>query len=410
MSLMIFDHIDTALNSLKRNRMRSLLTTLGIAIGIASITTILSLADGVTNSVKDQVKAVGENVAIVRPGVTPTDSSAAFTRPLSPQQYNASTLSEADIETVRSSGKNLTVAPVMTQNLTLRAKDATRQGATIVATTPEFATITDVPIADGEFISHATERTTAVIGMQLAIDLFGTEMPIAQTFTVRDQEFTVIGVLKRQPSPINYNNIDFNQAVIVNFESGKALHRGTPQIQQINVRAASREALPAATKAIESTLTRAHDGEKDFTIITGKDVAEPTNQLFSLVNKAMAAIAAISLLVGGIGVMNIMLVSVAERTREIGIRKAIGATDGTIVVQFLTESLLISLLGGVVGVALGILLAFSMGAAYYMAPIFSWQIALWSLALSLVVGVVFGLYPAIRASRKDPIESLRYYR
>ena len=167
--------------------------------------------------------------------------------------------------------------------------------------------------------------------------------------------------------------------------------------------------LTAALTEIDETLTESH-GEKDFRIIRGDEVAATTNRTFQWVAAVMTAIAAISLVVGGIGVMNIMLVGVAERTREIGIRKAVGASNYSIVMQFLVEALMLSFIGGIIGLVAGVVLAFSIALGMYFAPVFNWQIIAISLSVSLVIGVVFGLYPAIRAARKDPIESLRQYR
>ncbi len=210
-------------------------------------------------------------------------------------------------------------------------------------------------------------------------------------------------------NPVNYNNVDFDNAAVITFRQGKSLNDGRTQIQQINIRASSPEELEKAIDSISTQLKKLH-GEDDFQILTGTDVASTTNRTFQWVAAVMTAIAAVSLLVGGIGIMNIMLVGVAERTREIGIRKSVGASNGTIVIQFMVEALMLSLLGGIVGVIAGLVLAFSLSLGLYFTPVFSWQIFALALGVSLVVGVIFGLYPAIRAARKDPIESLRQYR
>lgn len=406
MRLMIGNYFSTSFNSLRRNRMRTLLTTTGIAIGIASITTILALTVGVTSAVDRQVEQVGGNVAVVLPGA---EKQADLTRPILPQQYNTSTLTEVDLDTIQRVDDSLYVAPIMTVNSNLTTGTTTVTSGTIVATTPDLAETTDLPVAEGQFLDETTGDNVAIIGQQLAINLFGTENPIGQRFEVRDNTLTVIGVLKRMSNPVNYNNIDFDNAVVVSLDRGKTLHQGRTQIQQINIHAPDEATLTAALTEIDETLTESH-GEKDFRIIRGDEVAATTNRTFQWVAAVMTAIAAISLVVGGIGVMNIMLVGVAERTREIGIRKAVGASNYSIVMQFLVEALMLSFIGGIIGLVAGVVLAFSIALGMYFAPVFNWQIIAISLSVSLVIGVVFGLYPAIRAARKDPIESLRQYR
>ena len=405
MSLLLIDHIETAIHSLRINRVRSFLTMLGIAIGIASVTAILSLTDGVTSSVKQQVATVGGNIAIIRPGSQPVEQASILT----PEAYNTSTLNEADLDLIAATAPDIAVAPIMQAQTTVRTGDTSLPNTTVVATTPALPDTTTLTIDNGQFIDGTTAMQTAVIGTQLSIDLFGTDSSIGKTFTMRDQRFTVVGILKPLKDPINYNNIDFNRAVIVDFDAGKTLHRGNTQIQQINLKAASADKLAGAIDTIKAKLSQAHN-EQDFHVVNGGDVAEPTSATFHLIARTMAAIAAISLVVGGIGVMNIMLVSVAERTREIGIRKSVGASSGNIISQFLVESILVSLIGGLLGTTAGVVIAFIIGATMYVTPLFTWQIAVVAFGLSLGIGIIFGLYPAIRASRKDPIDSLRQYR
>jgi len=299
--------------------------------------------------------------------------------------------------------------PVMTIGGTLKSKSDTVEDNVVVATTPAFAKVAGLTMLTGQFLDSVTDNNTAVIGQQLAIDLFGTDLPVGQTFTLRNETFTVIGVIKSSKNPINYNNVDFNHAVVVSFERGKLFHQGRAQIQQINILASSDTNVGTLHQHIETKLGELHLGERDVTVASGQDIGRPTNALFTALTQVLTAIAAISLLVGGIGVMNIMLVGVAERTREIGIRKAVGASNGTIVSQFLIESLMMSLIGGALGYLLGYIAAYVLSTFLYFAPAFTWQTAAMAFAMSIVVGVLFGLYPALKASRKDTIESLRQY-
>lgn len=406
--LLISDHYRTARQSLDRSKTRAFLTMLGVAIGVASITAILALSGGVNKVIGKQVADLGDTIAVVRPLVgEPTLADLSNPSPMN--AYSTSPLQERDITSIAELPGTQSVAPLMTLSGSVHTSQGPAEDSIVVATTPELETINDLTIAEGQFIDSVTKQNTAVIGTQLSIDLFGTEQSIGQNFTVRGQSFTIIGVLERMNDPINYNNIDFDHAAIISFESGKLFNGGVAQIQQINVKAQPGTDMNAFGTSIESTLEKNHDDQKDTDVFTGQEIAKPTSELFRFVSVVMAVIASISLIVGGIGIMNIMLVGVSERTREIGLRKAVGASNATIVSQFLIEALIISVLGGVFGFLGGYFIAFIVSLLIPYDPTFSWSIVGWAFGLSVGVGVLFGLYPAVRAARKDPIESLRRY-
>ncbi len=409
MRFLLINHIQIASQSLRATRMRTALTVIGITIGIASITLILSLSGGIATVVNSQVDALGGNIAIIRPG-TPSKDLGDLTNPTPYRGFATSTITERDVQDIQDTAQVDAAAPIMVINGRVQANKTAPEHTPIVATNPQLISIANIAMLDGQFIDSVTNKDTAVIGNQLSVDLFGTDSSIGRTFTIRDQTFTVIGVLKHANDPINFNNIDFDHAAIISLESGKALNRGIAQIQQINVRAKSVDALPAVLTEINQTLTKNHNKQNDYTILSGKEIADPTSELFFMIGSVTTAIAGISLIVGGVGIMNIMLVNVAERTREIGLRKAVGASNGNIIGQFMIEALIMSLLGGVIGYGAGYVLAFVISSSFLtFDPAFTWQIAAISLGVSIFVGGLFGLYPAIRAARKDPIESLRQY-
>jgi putative ABC transport system permease protein len=405
--MLLFEHFRTAHQSLRRTRMRTLLTVTGVAIGIASITAILALSGGITDILKRQISSAGDTVVLIRPNQKPTEL-IDLGNPTPVNAYSTSPFSLRDIESLSSIDGVSDVAPLMTLTGSVRSKTDRPTKSTILATTPEFINTTPVTILEGgQFIDEGSQADMAVIGEQLAVDLFGTDRVIGKRFFIRGQQFTVIGVMKRQNTPINYNNVDLDHTAVITFESGLLFNDSVPQIQQINIKAEDGDKVSAIKKAATTQLKMNHDNEVDFDVLSGKEIAAPTSRLFILINAVMAAIASISLLVGGIGIMNIMLVSVAERTREIGLRKAVGASSSSIVLQFLIEAFIIGVIGGLLGYAGGYVVAFCISLFLPYDPSLTWQIAAIAFGLSVGVGTLFGLYPAIRAARKDPIESLR---
>lgn len=404
MRLLMIDHLSNALDSLKANRMRTFLTTIGVTIGIASITAVLSLGAGVGSIMSTQIAALEGNIAVVRPlSHTASDITQQ-------QSFATSTLTENDYAALKNLSDAKSVAPLMIINGATTAKNNKPSGTSIVASTPELQSMAGLDVHEGQFLDGITNQQTAVIGQQLSIDLFGTEHAIGQQFKIKGQSFTVIGILKRQNNPVNFNTVDFDHTAIIHLSAGFHLvNSNTAPLQQIDVRANNKASLPGLMKAADERLLALHGGERDFTIVSGDEIAQPTSRLFSLIQSITVAVAAISLFVGGIGIMNIMLVTVAERTREIGLRKALGASNAHIIWQFLIESLIISVIGGLSGYLFGYAAAFAISTFLTFEPAFTWSIGCIAAGTSLSVGILFGLYPAIKAAGKDPIESLRHF-
>ncbi|RKV91192.1 MAG: FtsX-like permease family protein [Candidatus Saccharimonas sp.] len=408
MRLMTVEHITDAYQTLRRSRARTVLTALGIAIGVASVTCILTISDGARGMISSQVDTYDGKLMIVRPG-TQTRDLNAYLNPAGQQLFGTSSLTEADIDAAKSIDGVGAVVPLMILNATAKTSRAEAANNVVLSTTPSFAKTADFKMSAGQFLGEETDDSVAVIGSELSAKLFNTDRSVGQMFTMHGQQFTVIGVVKSGANPVNYNTVDYGNAIFVSYNQGKLLHKGSTQIQQINVLAKDKDSAPAVKSKLKEKLLKQHLGEENFMILNGADIGRPAGELFSALTAVMAAIAAISLVVGGVGIMNIMLVGVAERTREIGIRKAVGASQRTIIGQFLVESLMISLLGGTCGYLAGYLLALIVSSQMSFAPTMTCSTAVAALLMAVGSGVIFGTYPALKAARKNTIESLRQY-
>ena len=246
-----------------------------------------------------------------------------------------------------------------------------------------------------------------MIGSNVAADLYDIRDPIGRVITIKGQEFIIRGVLTAAPeNPLNIGP-SFNNIIYVPLESGKRLANGGIQVSEINIKVAEGQKLDEISNAISNTILKNHNGQQDFTVVKQTEYLLLANQIFNLLTTFVAAVAGISLLVGGIGIMNIMLVSVSERTREIGVRKAIGATNQQILSQFLVEATVISVMGGIIGVLLSLFASFIIRVNTTIHPSISIETILIATGISTIVGIVFGMAPAIQAALKDPIEALR---
>ena len=410
MALLLKTHFKLAKTSIKENRTRSFLTCLGIAIGVASIILILSLMGSISNLIKSEATEIGSDLIVVRPSSSKDSLTNIINELTSSNTFEQSSLSLTDVAAISAMNDISAVAPIATSTNTIGSEKNNFPSVPILGTTSDFNKIEPLTLRYGTFFTDNNKENSVVLGHTLSLALFNTiNSTVGKTITIMGEKFMVVGVLEEVDKSINFDNIDFDNALIMDVNSlGKI--NGSTQIQQINIKAANTESLATISDNIKTELKNNKSGDENFTVAYGDEITHPASSLFVIVSGMLALVAAISLIVGGIGVMNIMLVSVAERTHEIGIRKAVGASSRNILVQFLFEALILSILGGFFGLVLGYVVAFLISIITPFAPYISWEILALAFLTTLAVGIIFGIYPALKAASKDPIESLKHYR
>jgi putative ABC transport system permease protein len=392
-----------ALRALRRNTMRSILTALGIIIGVGAVITMVSIGNGAKAQVEAQVASLGQNIIQVYPfsmnqGGMRGGFGSAVT--LTPEDAEAIQAEVADVDGVSPelNDRNQILANGLNWNTSIKGES------------PDYPYIRSWPIAQGSMFSDQDVKTlakVAVIGKTVAEQLFPNEDPIGQTLRIRNLPFRVVGVLSAKG--FNMGGQDQDDVVIIPYTSHMRRVARRANISSILIQASDAEKLDKVKQDVEDLLTQRRKGrEPDFTVRTQDEIAAAATQTSRTMTLLLACIAGVSLVVGGIGIMNIMLVSVTERTREIGIRLAIGAHGKDVLTQFLIEAILLSTLGGVMGVLLGI------GSSEFVSYYNQWPVlvspasVIIAVAFSSSVGVFFGFYPARKAAQLDPIDALRY--
>jgi putative ABC transport system permease protein len=400
--------IKIALRALARNKMRSMLTMLGIIIGVGAVIAMVGIGQGASASVQAQIAQLGNNVLYVSAG---SSRSGGFRG----GSGSGNTLTVEDVEAIEREVPWVRAAtPTVRANgqLVFGGQNWSASGG-VTGVDEQYPEIRDWKVANGIFFTESDVRTAArvmVLGQTVADNLFNGADPIGQTVRLRNLPFRVVGVLAVKGQ--SATGQDQDDVVFIPYSTAMKKLLARAHIQSAMVSAVSAEASFSAQEEITSLLRQRHrlraNEEDDFTIRNMTDIAEAAEGSSRIMTNLLASIAGVSLLVGGIGIMNIMLVSVTERTREIGIRLAIGARSGVIRRQFLIESVTISMLGGAIGIGMGLLASFVISSSLEWPTLISPISILVSVLFSVLIGVTFGYYPARKAAALDPIESLRY--
>ncbi|MBS3957557.1 MAG: ABC transporter permease [Clostridiales bacterium] len=400
------DLISETLRSLTANKLRSGLTILGIVVGIASVIALLAIGRGAQASIEESISGIGSNLLVVQPGASGGDGFGT-------QSVSASSkaLTLEDAEALAALDLISGVDPYV-QSAGQLVSPESAASAQIIGVTPAHASVQNLEIAIGAFLSERDVRASSqvvVLGSQLAEDLFGEGVnPVGEHVRHGDMRLRVIGVFAEKG--LGLSNTDSSAFIPLTTHQRRV--SGGEELSSITLAVSDVERMAEAEASVESKLleVRGIDDpeDADFQIRNMTELLDTVTQVTSMLTGLLAAIAGISLLVGGIGIMNMMLTTVTERTREIGLRKAIGADEGVIATQFLTESVVLTLLGGVIGIVVGWAISSVAGSLISIVPIVSLNAIALAVGICAFVGVVFGFYPARRAARLSPIEALRY--
>jgi len=401
--------IKDALESLSSNKLRTGLTMLGIVIGVAAVISMLSIGAGAESSITDTIEGMGTNLLFVT-----QNTDVSNPEPL--------TLSDADaILNAENAASVVAVAPTLSTNKTV-SFSGTSTSVSITGLTPDYALVRNQEVSNGRFISQTdvdNKATVAVIGMDIVDDLFEGSVndALSNKLRISNNLYQIVGVLESQGGT-SFGSSDNQVYVPISTAQSRLIARTDARdaVNMINISASSAEEMDAAMSAVTNILRSRHgltgDDDNDFNVLSQESFTEAASSVTGVFTVFLGGIAGISLLVGGIGIMNIMLVSVIERTREIGLRKAVGARDGDILLQFVVEALVIGLFGGLIGVLLGWGISAFIGniavnSGTPMNTTMTIESILLSVTFSIVVGLVFGIYPARRAANLEPVEALR---
>ncbi|MEN9562915.1 MAG: hypothetical protein RIR73_1159 [Chloroflexota bacterium] len=411
--MLFSENLKIALRALRANKMRSVLTILGIVIGVATVVALLSIGEGATASITSSIQSGGSNLLTISPGRMQAGPAAlGGSQQASYMYYEDYQLLERALTTNVSN-----IVPVYQANYTVKFGNESFSAPT-VGVVEAHKDVRSFTVTDGRFISDADNKSqsrVAVLGASVAEDLFGELSPVGKTISINGLKFQVIGILEGKGSSIGSPD----ENIFIPLETGynklfgeNAMYNGKKTVNNILISVTNEDDMDTVSATAEYLIRRSHElkptDELDFNVMSQSDTLETLNTVTQTLTVFLGAIAGISLLVGGIGIMNIMLVSVTERTKEIGLRKAVGATKNQILTQFLIETVTLSLLGGVVGILLGVGIALAFSVSGLISSVITANSILLAFFFALIIGVFFGLYPAFRAANLHPMVALRY--
>jgi putative ABC transport system permease protein len=404
------NNIQMALTAIKASRWRSFLTMLGVIIGVTSVVTVVSLGEGVKQQLNKQIQHTGTDLITIRGGrVATRDSKGRIDKVNLPSLFASANLSEADYQSILKIPDLTVVAPFASVPGVAKASNSQIETTSaIVATNHKGAQALNQNVLYGDFFGEKDQTgAVAVIGKTVAEELFKENVPVGKSFELRGQKIIVRGIFQEfESSPLGLG-LNYNNTIFIPYEYAKQLAGGSLQPYQILIRSSETQTVDSTINRVTTTLRDAHGGQTDFTVLQASDNIALASSALNFLTGLVSAVAAVSLVVGGIGIMNIMFVAVSERTHEVGIRKSVGATNHQILNQFMIEAVVLSGLGGIFGVLASLLVNYFLRIFTSLQPVITLPIMIIAVSVALVVGVIFGSAPALKAARKDPIEALR---
>ena len=406
---MIRTNVHLALTSLKSAKVRAGLTMVAVIIGVGSFVIVTTTIDGLSKATENQINDLGGNLVTINPGKLITEDENGNRSFNFAASFGASTLTERDLESVSKLDGIGAIAPQIIISGQITRGENELDNGIIIATNEDYPDAVGQTLDAGTFLTDDTKSSRfAVVGSNVVEELYGGELALGTKITVRGEAFTIIGSMEEYEADFSFGGVDFNNAVLISLDSSEALTGSIPLIQEIDIQLAEGSDADQVVADIKATLLKNHGGEEDFTVLKQDDLIDLTDDIFGLIKSSGQFLAFIMLFVASIVILLIMLITVRERTREIGIRKSIGATNSNILVQFLTEAVVLCWIGSAIGLAAGYLLGFLLQRVTGITPVYSLNTIITVVVISTSVGVVAGVIPAWLAARKDPVESLRH--
>jgi putative ABC transport system permease protein len=402
-------HFKSGLDAVRGAKLRSFWTMLGVIIGVASVITIIGIGQGVRQQVSGQIHHLGKNLITIQPAPLHPGSGGGNSSVKLLSNFGLSGgISSKDLSTIANTKGVAASAPLSVVTGTVRGENGNYNGGFVLGTTSDLSSLLNQSVAYGSFLTpDDTEADAAVLGPKAAEQLFNEDVPLGRTFYFHGQQFIVRGIFNTfNNNPLNQLT-DFNTAIFIPNDVAQQLTGNAAPTFEVLAKAQNGGQTHQVASAVQGALNRSHGGQSNLSVTEGNQNLASSNQVLGLLTRLIAGVAAISLLVGGLGIMNVMWVSVAERTREIGIRKAVGATNQQILSQFIVEATILSFGGGVIGIVLAFAIDLVVRVLTDLQPVIYWQTVVLAAGVSFLVGVIFGSVPALKAARRDPIEALR---
>lgn len=399
-------HIKAGYDSVRGAKMRNFWTMFGIIVGVASVITVVGIGEGVKQQISTQIHHFDKDLIVIQP--LKNSNPVQIKNSLFSNLNYGGSLSDKDLNAIVKTDGVVSSVPLSSVSGTVKTDNGVYGGGSVIGTTTDLPALLNQSLAYGIFLSDLDiGNNVAVLGYNAAIKMFNDAVPLGRTFSFRGKDFAVHGIFNQFDTTPLSQEADFNNSIFIPYDVAVTLSDNTASTFEILAKPSNSKQVPIVTAAIKAALKTTHNGDSDYSVMLQSQNLSGNNAIVDLMTKLIAGVAAISLLVGGIGIMNVMVVSVSERMHEIGIRKAIGATNKQILSQFIIEASFLSLIGGLIGIIVAYAINLTLRLTTDLRPVISLRLVLIASGVSLAVGIIFGSLPALKAARKDPIDALR---